>query len=390
MPSGELAKLHARLAEAEETLHAIRTGEADAVVTAGKDGLQVFTLEGAGHAYRVLIESMSEGALILTTDTTILYANQCFARMVKCPLEQVIGNSLRRFLSAEGQAKLRPLLKRTERSGAKIQVWLTVSDGSQLPVQISIRPLARNGSDPASVCMVVTDMTDARRTEDLLRKLTHRVVQAQEAERGSVALALHDDITQMLCAVLIRSQALAEQISEDDGASKREAIKLRELLGQTAEEVESISRNLRPSVLDLLGLIPALRAHCTDFAQRTGISLKLAFQPLTNRLPAESELALYRILQKALENVEKHSHARQVTVGLRQRDSVRLTIQDDGLGFDSDHHTARQKGNGDLGLLSMRERASYVGAAFKIKSVPGAGTEIEVLMPLPPPVKSAG
>ena len=87
-------KLRARLADAEETLRAIRSGEVDAVVVAGKQGPQVFTLEGAEHAYRVLIESMNEGALTLTADKMVLYANQCFARMVKCPLEQVIGQFL--------------------------------------------------------------------------------------------------------------------------------------------------------------------------------------------------------------------------------------------------------------------------------------------------------
>ena len=83
----------------------------DAVVVAGKQGPQVFTLEGAEHAYRVLIESMNEGALTLTTDAVILYANQCFARMVKRPLEQVLGSSFDTFLSAADQAALRPLLK---------------------------------------------------------------------------------------------------------------------------------------------------------------------------------------------------------------------------------------------------------------------------------------
>ena len=138
------AKLRdSRLADAEETLRAIRSGEVDAVVVAGKQGPQVFTLEGAEHAYRVLIESMNEGALTLTADGMILYANQCFARMVKCPLEQVIGSSFRRFLSAEDRATLRPLLKRAGKSGAKIQVLLHAGDGSHMPAQISIRPLAK-------------------------------------------------------------------------------------------------------------------------------------------------------------------------------------------------------------------------------------------------------
>ena len=383
-PSRALAKLRARLAEADETLRAIRTGEVDTVLVAGKQGPQVFTLKGAEHAYRVLIESMNEGALTLTAKGVILYANQCFARMVKRPLEQVLGSSFHRLLSAADQAALRPLLKRTAKSGSKIQALLHAGDGSQLSAHLSIRPLARNGSKSATFGIVVTDMTEARYNEEMLRTLTHRVVQAQEAERGRVALELHDNITQLLCAVLARWAALANKLPAREKASRGEVMKLSEMLGQTAEEVERISRNLRPSVLDELGLVPALRATCTEFADRTGVSLKLACKPLTGRLPAEGELALYRILQNALENVEKHARARHVTVCLRQRAFVQLTINDDGIGFDPDHHAAGRKGKGGLGLLSMRERATYVGGALKIKSVRGAGTKIEALIPLPP------
>src|SRR5476649_1590489 len=103
-------------------------------MVAGKQGPQVFMLDGAEHAYRVLIESMNEGAVTLTADKMILYANQCFAKMVKCPLEQVIGGSFRRFLSLEDRATLRPLVRRPGKSGSKIQVLLIAGDGSQMPV----------------------------------------------------------------------------------------------------------------------------------------------------------------------------------------------------------------------------------------------------------------
>jgi PAS domain S-box-containing protein len=332
----------------------------------------------------MLIERMNEGALTLTAKGVILYANQCFARMVKHPLEQVMGSSFRRFLSAADRATLRPLLKRADKSGSKIQVLLHAGDGSQMPTQISIRPLAKNGFNGATIGLVVTDMTEARRNEEMLRALTHRVVQVQEAERGHVALELHDNITQHLCAVLVRWAALANKLPAREKASRGEVMKLSQMLGQTVEDVQRIARNLRPSVLDELGLVPALRATCTEFAERTGVSLKLACKRLTARLPAEAELALYRILQKALENVEKHARARHVTVCLRQRTFVQLAIKDDGIGFDPDRHAARRKGKGGLGLLSMRERATYVGGNFKIKSVRGAGTEIVVLIPLPP------
>ena len=384
-PSRELAALRVRLAQAEETLDATRSGNVDAVVIAGKQGPRVFTLEGAEHAYRVLIESMNEGALTLTADKTILYANQSFARMVKSPLEQVIGGSFRRYLSPADRAILRPLLRRTAKSGSKIQVILLAADRSQVPAQISLRPMARNGFSPKTIGMVVTDLTEARRNEEMLRALSQRLVLAQEAERGRVALELHDNITQLLCAVVVRSQALADRISASDGPSKREATSLREMLGKATEEVERISRDLRPSVLDQMGLVAALRETTTGFATRTGVSLELALVRLTERLPADTELTLYRILQEALRNVEAHACARHVTVRLTKESGfIQLTVHDDGIGFKTAQRPALRPRNGRLGLLSMRERAAYVGGTVQVKSIRRAGTEVEVRIPVAP------
>jgi two-component system, NarL family, sensor kinase len=151
-----------------------------------------------------------------------------------------------------------------------------------------------------------------------------------------------------------------------------------------------MSRNLRPSVLDHLGLVAGLHDTSTEFTNRTGVSVKLVCVKLNVRLPAAAEMALYRILQEALKNVEKHARARQVMVHLtKPGDIVQLTIHDDGIGFDPDHHPARRKGKGGFGLLAMRERAIYVGGAFKVKSAHRAGTEIEVRIPLPPGATAA-
>jgi PAS domain S-box-containing protein len=381
--SRELARLRTRLADAEQTLLAIRTGEVDAVVVTGKLGPRVFTLDGAGQVYRALIESMNEGALTLTADKMVLYANQCFAKMVKCPLEQVIGSSFRRFLSAADRECLRPLLKPASKSGPKINVQLNASDGSQMPVQISVHALAGNRFGPATLGMAVTDMTESRNNEQRLRTLSHSLVRAQEAERGRVALELHDHITQLLCAILVRSQALADNLSASDRPSRLEAIKLREMLGYTAEEVERISRNLRPSVLDELGLAVVLRETGVEFADRTGVPLKLACVQLTARLEADTELTLYRILQEALKNVEQHARARHVTVCLKlQGRFVQLAINDDGIGFKPEQSTVRRNGKSGVGLLSMRERATSVDGALNVASAPGKGTTVTARIPL--------
>ena len=105
----------------------------------------------------------------------------------------------------------------------------------------------------------------------------------------------------------------------------------------------------------------------------------------THRVSADTELALYRILQETLKNVEKHAQARHVTVHLTKPGNiVQLTVNDDGIGFDPAQHPALRKGGGDLGLLGMRERATYVGGTLTVKSVHHAGTEIEIRIPLPP------
>jgi PAS domain S-box-containing protein len=389
-PSREVARLRARLAEADETLRAIRSGEVDAVIVAGKQGARVFTLEGGEHAYRVLIESINEGALTLAADDTILYANRSFARMVKCTLEQVLGGSLGRFLSAHDRATLRPLLERAKPAGSTIRVLLQADDGSRRPAQLSIRPLPESGSARAIVGVVVTDMTEALRQEDTLRALSRQVVKAQESERGRVALELHDNITQLLCAILFRIHALTAGLPAHDERSKGEALKVTEMLGTAVTEVERISRKLRPSILDQLGLAAVLRSTTAEFSDRTGVSVSLGRVRLATRLPPDTALALYRILQEALMNVDRHARAGHVRVSLTQQGGfVQLVIRDDGIGFDPEQHTRGRRRKGGLGLLGMLERAASAGGTLEIKSGRRAGTVIDVRIPLPPPAAAA-
>ena len=383
--SGELAGLRFRLAEAEQTLRAIYRGDVDAVVVASKHGRRVFTLQGAEHAYRVLIESMNEGALTMTAGAVIIYANRHFGEMVKRPLNKVMGSSFLDFLATDGRAAIRPLLKQTDRSGSRIQLRLKAGDGSHLPVKLSLRRLAKNGFRHAPIGMVVTNMAETQRIEELLRALTHRVVQAQENERGRVALELHDRLTQLHCAIILHSQALAAKLSARDKPLRKQARQLRKMAGKAAKELARISRNLRPSVLDELGLVDILPATTAEFTDWTGVPVKLVCEALTERLPADTELVLYRILQEALENVRKHARANHVTVQLAKQDHVvLLTIKDDGIGFNPVPGSAKRQRKGDLGLLGMRERAISMGGALTVKSVPRAGTKIEVRIPVPP------
>jgi two-component system NarL family sensor kinase len=388
-PSGELAKLRARLADAEETLRAIRTGEVDTVMVAGKEGSQVFTLEGAEHAYRVLIESMNEGALTLTADKMILYANQCFARMVKCPLEQVTGSSFRRFLSVADRATLRPLLKRADKSGSKIQVLLHAGDGSKMPAQISIRPLAKNGSKSATF----RHGGDGHDGGPAQRGNAAGLDAPRGAGAGSRARARGPRIARQHHPASLRrprSQPVRWRTNFGRAPGYFGARKSR---GEVMKLASCSAR--RPKKWS------ASRAICgpaswTSWAWSPPCAPPARNSPIGRAYPQAGLQAVDRAAARrhrvgalphspgSFGNVEKHARARHVTVRLRQRAFVQLTINDDGIGFDPEHHAARRKGKGGLGLLGMRERATYVGGDFKIKSVRGGGTKIEVLIPLPP------
>ncbi len=383
-PSRSVTELRARLHEAEETLRAIQTGGVDALVVTGKSGPHVYTLEGAEHPYRLLIESMNEGALMLSGEALILYANQRFARMVKRPLAQVIGCSIRRFLSEADHEALQPLLNRTKRPVSTIQVLLHTTGRLRIPAQVSVRRLARNSSHSAAFCMVVTDVTEARRSESLLRKLSHSLLQAQETDRRQLALELHDRASQSLGALLMRLHVLADRLPAGARSLRRDVAGIGAMVGETADVVEGISRNLRPSVLEILGLVPALEAAIAAFMKRTSLAVRFACERSPARLSAEAELVLYRILEESLKNVETHAGARNVKVRLRQVGAVvELVIMDDGVGFDSDHRPARGRKKVGMGLIGLRERAVYVGGALRVRSTRGAGTEIEARIPVP-------
>jgi len=225
----------------------------------------------------------------------------------------------------------------------------------------------------------------------MLRGLWRRVLRAQEVEREDVALELHDHIAQTLCSILIRLEIMTGNLPAQARASREEAAVISGLVEEAAENVERISSRLRPSVLGILGLVPALRGAIAGFVKRTGLDLKLACGRLPGRVSAEAELMLFRILEEALENVERHAHARSVTVSLEQTGAfMQLTIRDDGVGFDTNRGPARGKERGAFGLLGLKERAKSVGGSVRIKSAPLAGTQVVVRIPLVKALQAAG
>jgi formate hydrogenlyase transcriptional activator len=177
----ELQELTSRLMEAEETLRAIRGGEVDALVVSTLEGDRVFTLSGAEHPYRVMVETMKEGAVTLASDGTILYCNQCFADLIKESLEKVIGSSIYPYISSKDLPLFETLFEQGLKENSKVELALQAGGDNSVPVLLSVSPL--QGTDiPGAVCAVMVDITERKKMEDALRKSRN------ELERQAVEL----------------------------------------------------------------------------------------------------------------------------------------------------------------------------------------------------------
>jgi PAS domain S-box-containing protein len=230
------------------------------------------------------------------------------------------------------------------------------------------------------------DITERQKTEAALRQsqegyqqLASKLMTVQEAERQRLARELHDDLTQRLAVLAMETGELELQISNIPlSASSGKLTEIREKLVKLSMDVHAISRRLHPSILDDLGLADAIASECASFRRHNGIKVNYRSKDVSPEIPKETAINIYRIAQEALRNISKHARATTVDVILLGgANSIRLTIKDDGQGIDP-----KGKKLQGLGLVSMRERASFIGANFSILSRPGAGTVIEVDAPL--------
>ena len=260
-----------------------------------------------------------------------------------------------------------------------------VAQGGDLRrVEISSSDELRSLGEAFNLMTAQLEQAERQRSAGL-RAYATSVQRAQEDERERISRELHDDICQRLSGMKFRVEVLA---GDAEPANKRMVRGLREInheLDRAITEVQRISSNLRPSVLDDFGLVTALRMLCKEFEKLHAVrtSFREAHAP-PGPVDADIEIALYRIAQEALSNTARHSHAGNATVHLERRDtSIQLTVSDDGAGFDeTDAARARGEGHG-IGLMSMRERSELLGGTFRIESVSGKGTTVTVTLPLP-------
>lgn len=215
-----------------------------------------------------------------------------------------------------------------------------------------------------------------------LRTYVHTVTSALEEERARLARELHDDAAQALVALSRALDDLSEHVADTD-STKQALDGLRSLAGEVLDSIRRFSRDLRPRVLDDLGLVPALEWLAADFYLRSGVETSFELEGDERRLPSEVELALFRITQEALRNVEKHARATNVVVSVVfESRRLAVSVKDDGCGFRAPDPLVNLTGEAQLGLIGMRERAALVGASLGLESRPADGTNVTVDLPI--------
>ena len=339
-------------------------------------------LRASEERYRELFENAKDAIYVHDLSGRYTSVNRAAERLSGFTREEILGKHFSNFVLPRDLKHVRTNLcrKLDEENETIYEVDMVRRDGQRVPVEISSRLIYENGV-AVGVQGVARDVTERKRSQDALRTFSQRLIQAQEIEREKIARELHDEIGQVLTAVRINLQSVQHSCGTHETVPR-----LDESIGIVDEalgRVRELSIELRPALLDDLGLRVALRWYVDRYSQRTGIAAEVlnGFEDDT-RLPRELETACFRIAQEALTNVARHAQAVSVSVQLeRFRERVLLTIMDDGVGFNIDDLRKSASAASALGLRGMEERALAVGGYIEIDSGSGRGTRIRATFP---------
>src|SRR5215467_9360616 len=297
-PQQEIDELRLRLQEAEETLRAIRAGEVDALVVTGREGEKVFTLKGADHPYRIIVEEMNEGAVTLSPDGTILYSNRRFANLLQLPLERVIGGSIKEYFV--GEKAFDDLVQKNVLGTA--EGHLHCPDGARVPVLISYNPVVIDEID--TVCLIVGDLTELKRQTNLLQEERLRSEEKiQESQRlavmGATAAVLTHEIANPLNGISVTVQVLQRHLSKHNAQSEQNEflnsnladLKLEiDRLGALLNDFRSLARKpqLHVAPIHLDALVDDVLKTLNSESENSGIKVVKEFPPDLPALNADS------------------------------------------------------------------------------------------------------
>ena len=386
--SKQITDLRARIVELEETLRAIRMGEVDAVLVSGPHGDQVFTLQGAEHPYRLMVETIDEGAATLAEDGTVLYANRSFAEIFDIPLEKFIGAPLNDFVFGEDRELLAVLIADANLNIVRGEIRLDSHRQRPRTIRLTLSPVREQGGH--TICVVATELTELIETNEALRvselslrQLSARLLKLQDEERRRIARDLHDTTGQKIAVLSMSLDRLAKLVDTGKVDVKDALTESRDVVGKIGEEIRTLSYLLHPPLLDECGLASAVLWYAEGFKKRSGIHLSVSIDEELVRLTTDAETALFRVLQESLTNVHRYSGSPSAEIRIFQSPSkVHLEIVDHGKGVKGGTERSTFAGAPTLGvgIPGMRERIRQLGGQLEVE-FSNEGTRVYATLP---------
>jgi two-component system sensor histidine kinase DegS len=350
-----------------------------------KERLIVEQLQVSEKNYRELFETASEAIMVHDLEGNIQMANKASEQLTGYTVEELRKTNVKSLLTEESRRVVRQVkeqLLHHQPVDFPYEQRLRRKDGSEAICMLTTSLITTDGK-PKAFQNIARDVTEEKRMQENLRFYLQQVTRAQEEERSRIARELHDDTAQDL---VVLSRGLDSLISTADHLSPEDIAHLDELkqqVGKILDGVRRFSQDLRPSILDDLGLLPALEWLTADLTEHFNIDIAMGVVGPVRRFPPETELVVFRIAQEALRNVWKHSGASRAWITLEfDEDKTTLIVEDNGKGFKLPERIGDLASSGKLGLAGMQERAHLIGGKLDLQSEPGKGTTVILEVPV--------
>ncbi|MBA7468905.1 hypothetical protein ES707_04161 [subsurface metagenome] len=350
-----------------------------------KERLVAQQLAVSERNYRQLFENANDAIWVHDLQGNITAANEAAAKLVGYDIKEMGKMNVREFLSDESlniASQIRHKLLEQEAVEQPYEQSLIRKDGTKAILKLTTSLVTENGK-PIGFQHIARDVTEERRMQDSLRYYLSHVTKVQEEERKRIARELHDDTSQALYALSRQVDNFARNNSRQAPNTTAFLKELQEQLNKTLQGIRRFTQELRPSMLDDLGLLATLRWQVSDLEKQSGVEVRLTVIGIERRFSAEMELTIFRIVQEALRNVEKHAQASKVEVKIEFCEGkTKISIGDNGKGFDSGRSLADLPREGKLGIAGMEERVRLLNGNMRIESKPDKGTKVMIEVPI--------
>ena len=334
--------------------------------------------------YRGLFENSSDAIFVCSTTARIISVNQACEQLTGYTRKELTPTPIYELFSGESRERIKSIFSQNLEQaplGGIEDTHLTRKNGTEAYLELKVSPILRRNM-VIGLQVIAQDITEEKQLRRNMEHYIKQVTRAQEDERLRISRELHDDTAQLLATLSRSLDALVTGEKNLNKSTKERLQKLHEMADSALEGVRRFSQDLRPSILDDLGLVPALEWLISDIEKSDNMTTRVDITGNHRRLSPEIELAVFRIAQEALNNIRRHSKASSVEMNLDfSPDALTLIIKDNGQGFSIPQRTSDLALSGKLGIIGMRERARLIEGTIILQSEKGAGTTITLRIP---------